>query len=703
MSDVIYRAPKYMNAEDALLAREVKPKKRERQEEVRQDKGRKTTRTGDRQEDKRFKPPAGRFISFTPLTALIDQVLMQIKDEGSLTFPGKLKGDPNKRSRDKLNVSPTFHLIRQKKRVFTHERDRAIAEEVRKLQDADFIREVYYPNWLANVVIVEKANGKWRMCVDFTDLSKACPKDSCLFLRVDVLVDFTARHQLLSFMDAFSSYNQIKLDEANQEKTSFVTSQGLFCYQVMPFGLKNLGAMYQRLMNKMFAHQIERNVQVYVDDMLVKSRRKDDHLENVKETFDTLCSYNMKLNPSKCAFGVTTGKFLGFMVSQSDIKVNPDNILVIMEMAPPRNVKEVQSLNGKVHTVIVFTDKPLQQVMSNPEAAGRMALWAIELSKFDIQYCSRTSIKGKVVADFIVEFTNMEEGDEIECMVHLDFSTTNNEAEYEALVAGLDLAKAAGATSVVIHCNSQVVTNQVNGDYEYKGEKMKKYLKQVKKRVDDLHAKIFQILKGENEQANRLAKDVSAEHMITPDKLLSFVQFSPLIDAINVHEVDTGSNWTTLLVSYLKDGTLLENKEATRKLRVQAARFILIKDVLYKRSFSHLYVRCLSPEEADYVMREVYERICGNHSRPRSLVHKLIRAGYYWPIMQKLPRHMLEPMTNIKGSECHLAASRRAHPNNSPMAFCSMGIRYHGLILNRDKVAKVPDSWHRLLHQMGRS
>ena len=144
--------------------------------------------------------------------------------------------------------------------------------------------------------MVKKASGKWRMCMDFTDLNKACPKDSYPLPRVDVLVDSTARHQLLSFMDAFSGYNQIRLHEDDQEKTSFVTSQGLFCYSVMPFGLKNAVATYQRLMNRMFAPQIGRNVQVYVDNMLVKSRREEDHLEDLRETFDTLYSYNMKLN-----------------------------------------------------------------------------------------------------------------------------------------------------------------------------------------------------------------------------------------------------------------------------------------------------------------------------------------------------------------------------------------------------------------------
>ena len=137
-------------------------------------------------------------------------------------------------------------------------------------------------------------------------------------------------------MDAFFGYNQIKMDEEDQEKTLFVTNQGLFCYKVMSFGLKNTGATYQRLMNKMFAHQIGRNVQIYVDDMLVKSRKEDDYLDDLRETFNTLCSYNMKLNLGKCAFRVMAGKFLRFMVSQRGIEVNLNKIQAIIEMAPQK-------------------------------------------------------------------------------------------------------------------------------------------------------------------------------------------------------------------------------------------------------------------------------------------------------------------------------------------------------------------------------
>ena len=118
---------------------------------------------------------------------------------------------------------------------------------------AGFIREVYYPDWLANVVLVKKANGKWRMCSDFTDLNKACPKDSFPLPRIDQLVDSIAGHKFLTFMDAFLRYNQIKMAEEDQEKTAFITSQGLYFYKVIPFGLKNAGATYQRLVNKIFS------------------------------------------------------------------------------------------------------------------------------------------------------------------------------------------------------------------------------------------------------------------------------------------------------------------------------------------------------------------------------------------------------------------------------------------------------------------
>ena len=185
-------------------------------------------------------------------------------------------------------------------------------------------------------------------------------------------------------------------------------------------------------------------------------------------------------------------------------------------------------------------------------------------------------------------------------MIQLDFPTTNNEAEYEALMAGLDLAKVTGVENMVVHCDSQVVTSQINCGYECKNERMKRYLEEVKYRIGNLEVKFAQIPREENECTNHLAKATSAEFMLVPNQVLSFVQVSSFInDGTNMQKVDSECNWTTPLISYLRTGVLPDEKDIARKWKkVQASRFVLIKDVLYKRGFSRPYLRCLGHEEA---------------------------------------------------------------------------------------------------------
>ena len=257
----------------------------------------------------------------------------------------------------RLNVCPSFKPVKQKRRSFPSDRQKAINEEVGKLLQAGAIREVEYPEWLANVVLVKKANGKWRLCIDFTNINRACPKDSFPLPRIDLIVNATAGHELLSFMDAFSSYNQISMDPEDQEKTSFFTGQGTYCYRVMPFGLKNAGATYQRLVNKMFQKQIGTIMEVYIDDMLVKSTTAKLHIAHLSEAFQILRKYNMKLNPAKCAFGVSAGKFLGFIVNHRGIEANPDKIKVVLDMPSPSGIKEVQRLTGRIAALSLFVSR----------------------------------------------------------------------------------------------------------------------------------------------------------------------------------------------------------------------------------------------------------------------------------------------------------------------------------------------------------
>ncbi|WOG87665.1 hypothetical protein DCAR_0206896 [Daucus carota subsp. sativus] len=295
------------------------------------------------------------------------------------------------------------------------------------------------------------------MCVDFTDLNDACPKDCFPLPRIDTLIDATAGHEMLSFMDGFSGYNQIRMDKDDVPKVSFITDFGVFCYLVMAFGLKNAGATYQRLANKMFKHLIGKTMEVYVDDMLVKSLNKADHLEHLKEAFEVLRTHKMMLNPAKCAFGVGSGKFLGLMVSKRGIEANPDKIKAILDMEPPKSVRDVQKLTGRIaalgrfvsksgdkclpffkvlhgaelnysviekfalamitasrklrpyfqsHKIEVLTDQPLRNVIHSPKASGRLIKWAIELGEFDIRYKPRTAIKAQALADFLLYLQN---------------------------------------------------------------------------------------------------------------------------------------------------------------------------------------------------------------------------------------------------------------------------------------------------------
>ena len=535
----------------------------------------------------------------------------------------------------KLNTKPSFKPVKQKRRSFAPERQKAINEEVGKLLQAGAIREVEYPEWLANAVLVKKANGKWRLSIDFTDINKACPKDSFPLPRIDLIVDATAGHELLSFMDAFSGYNQISMDPNDQEKTSFVTAQGSYCYRVMPFRLKNAGATYQRLVNRMFQKQIGATMEIYIDDMLVKSTTTDLHIAHLSEAFQILRNYNMKLNPAKCAFGVSAEKFMGFIVNHRGIEANPDKIKALLDMPSPSGIKEVQRLTGRIaalsrfvsrasdkcqpffqvlkkafqwdakceeafsalktylssppilvsptegelltlylavsdfstsavlvrdkervqhpvyyygralrgaeeryprmeklilalvtaawklrpyfqaHTIEVPTKYPMKQVLHKPETSGRLMKWAIELSEFDIRYKPKTMIKGQVLADFVMEFTSTEpagdaqvatdlstwklsvdgasnaqgsgagliltspEGIDIEYALRFGFHTSNNEAEYEAVIAGLNLAHSLEVDQLEVYSDSQLVVRQIEDTYEAKSEKMILYLQKV--------------------------------------------------------------------------------------------------------------------------------------------------------------------------------------------------------------------------------
>ncbi|GKV13815.1 hypothetical protein SLEP1_g24790 [Rubroshorea leprosula] len=455
----------------------------------------------------------------------------------------------------KLSTDPTRRPVVQKRRLFGPEKQAAIDEEIQKLLQAGFIKRVEYSEWVSNLVLVKKPNGKWRMCIDFTNLNDACPKDPHPLPNVEKLVERAAGHERMSFLDASSGYHQVQLLLDDQEKMAFYAGDAIYCCVMMSFGLKNAGATYQKLVQIIFKLQICRNIEVYVDDMIVTSVRAEDHIDDLDETFQNLRRAQMKLNPLKCTFAVESGKFLGYVVSKKGIKINPEKIEAVQQMEPPRTVKDVQRLTGRVaalhrfiarsaerclpffkalrepknfqwtdaseavssvllreenknqkpicyvskvlqgaeqnypvaekaafalvytarklrvyfqsHQIIVYTDLPLRKILQKPELSGRLIGWSVELSEYDLKFKPRTTIKGQAIADFLVECISATDGDKAldypawvlyvdgaanvegsgagavligpdgfkyEHALRFKFQTTNNAAEYEALI-----------------------------------------------------------------------------------------------------------------------------------------------------------------------------------------------------------------------------------------------------------------------------
>ncbi|KAK1607610.1 hypothetical protein QYE76_031283 [Lolium multiflorum] len=452
--------------------------------------------------------------------------------------PSDMPGIPRELAEHALNVDPTAKPVQQSMRRFSEPKRKSIGEEINRLRKAGFIRELKEAEWVANPVMVPKKDTTaLRMCIDYTGLNKHCPKDHFPLPRIDQIVDSTAGCDRLSFLDAYSGYNQIKLKKEDQELTAFITPHGVFCYNVMTFGLKNAGATYQRCMQACLGEQIGRNIEVYIDDIVVKTKHTATLVDDLRETFDNLDRYKIKLNPKKCFFGVPGGQVLGYFISargieaplenksysrhgaakesapsaavgrtsgsaqqvhcqagrksfaflQSDekigkIRVDKGGTGILrqskkdpIDVSSPCNPREKETLlmyiaataqvfssvlvvereeAGRVHGVqrpvyylsevltparqryphhqklayavwrsarklrhyftehpiIVVSEAPLKNIMTNPEATGQVSQWAIEIAPHDITYVNRTAIKSQILPDFVADWIQSQTG-----------------------------------------------------------------------------------------------------------------------------------------------------------------------------------------------------------------------------------------------------------------------------------------------------
>nr|GEZ36536.1 reverse transcriptase domain-containing protein [Tanacetum cinerariifolium] len=470
--------------------------------------------------------------------------------------PSDMTGVPWSVAEHRLNIREGCPLVRQKKMSQAPERTKAIQEEVQKLVEARIMREIYYHDWLSNPVMVKKHDGSWRMCIDFTDLNKACPQDCYPLPEIDWKVESLCEYPFKCFLDAYKGYHQIQLAAADEEKTAFIIGQGVYCYTKMPFGLKNAGVTYQRLMDKAFKSQMGRNIKVYVDDLVVKSHteaemtlkkciKKSDFrwTAEAEQAFQQLKQHLsdlpllaapkpkeeliMYLSATQGAISAVlmtergTAQMSVYFISRAlqgpELNYSPMEKLVLSLVFAAKRLRRY----FQAHPIAVITDQPIKQVMSCLDVAGRLQKWSIMLGEHNITYRPRTDSRGTMDAVYrwIVVCRWVRR------MAHIDKPRRSRvHLRAEVSVRGLEQRSRIQST------DRQFVDSDANGSKEHTSK---------------------------SKYGGVVLVEVLETKSITGKEVTTVIE-------------EEGPTWMTELVNYLKEGILPGDEKEAWKLRLKA-------------------------------------------------------------------------------------------------------------------------------------
>ncbi|KAG9442388.1 hypothetical protein H6P81_018242 [Aristolochia fimbriata] len=631
--------------------------------------------------------------------------------------------------------------------------------------------EVKYPSWIANIVLVKKKTGQIQVCVDFRDLNKACPKDEFPLPITDLMVDATTGHEALSFMDGSSGYNQIRMDPKDEELTAFRTPKGIFCYKVMPFGLKNAAATYQRAMQNIFDDFLHKRVECYVDDLVVKTKQRVDHLLDLRAVFERLRRFQLKMNPLKCTFGVTSGKCLGFIVHHRGIEIDQLNIDAIQKMSEPRNVSKLKSFqavqpiakerytvrwdeacrnafnNIKVYltkpsvlvapfvgrplllyiaaqersvgpllaqgdgdnkehslyylsrtlvgaelnytpiektclalifaiqkhrhyllahsTNLISRADPLKYIMSRPILSGQLAKWALLLFEFEINFVPQRAIKGQALANFLADHP-----------VPAEWELTEEFPDEEIFLI------------------------ELTGEFEVKKLELEPLWRHAGELLAQIpEASLHYVPRSENGPADALAGIAAnlalfdqrpcqvpiCERWVIPPPVKEETEEDETEETEESLPISASQNhtedWREAIINFLRHGTLPVDLRERAQIRRVAPKYVFIHDILYRRSYEGLLLRCLSKEEGSQVLKETHSGICGAHQAGLKLHLQVKRLGYYWPSML---RDAIEMARSCKQCQLHADYIHQApellHPTVASWPFEAWGMDIIGLI-----------------------
>ncbi|GJX47678.1 reverse transcriptase domain-containing protein [Tanacetum coccineum] len=397
-------------------------------------------------------------------------------------IPSDMTGIPKAITEHSLDTYPYIEPKVQKKRSLTPDRRKVVTDEVNEWIKADIVRRVRYPTWVSNPMLVKKINWEIKSLMGF---------------------------QYKCFLDAYKGYHQIQMTKKDEEKKAFHTEEGVFCYTKMPFGLKNAGVTYQRLVDSAFKERIRVNLEAYVDDMVIKSRTEQDIIKHIEQTFSTLQRINVKLNPKKCSFRIEEGKFLGYIVTsyvekctnKKDFRWTKAAEAAFLEMkklvfelptlTTPKKGKTLMmylAAANEAVSAVLLTERDrrkmhIHYVLNTSGASRRLAKWAVELGAYGITYVPRVAVKGSRAGLILIAPDDVE----YSYALHLNFSNSNNDPEYEALLAGLRIAKEMQVKDIHAFMYSKLMASQVEG------------------------FRIIHILRAENRKADALSKLVAVQ------------------------------------------------------------------------------------------------------------------------------------------------------------------------------------------------
>ncbi|XP_075670033.1 uncharacterized protein LOC142639781 [Castanea sativa] len=514
-----------------------------------------------------------------------------------------------------LNVDPGVKLVVQPARVFHTDVEAQITQEVKKLLAAGFVKPIQHPKWLSNIVLVKKKNGQIRCCVDFRNLNKACPKNEFPLPNINLLVDSAAGSSMFSFMDRYSGYNQIRMATKDAEKTAFRTPIGNFYYTVMPFVLKNAGATYQRTMTSIFHYIMHKEMEDYVDDIVVKSKTRTGHLQVLEQVFERYRKYKLRMNPMKCAFGVSTRKFPGFLVHHRGISLDPAKAMAIATIKRPTTcdigIKTPKAVKSQAIADLLAQFPGNKESPLNEEIPREVAAIELPGKKWKMRFdgsATATSNRLGIVLSY-------EDRDTLPLSFKLDLSCSNNTAEYEAYLTGLTIALSIG----------------VKGDFALREQSLVAYRTWAQRLEQEFQTfSVEYTQKSENRFVDALATLGSQMAVKGKNTLIRVSrQERSIIEVLRrmFPEELEQQDWRKEVKEKIKgsghEGSIKELKDYT-----------LIEGELYRRLPGGILSRCINEKEGRMRLEELHSQICGVAEKI-SLYRRMQCMGYYWLNMNK--------------------------------------------------------------------